>query len=66
MYLVKFRYNTFHESCLAILDQMHAMHGDTNRSIIKSFLYSPLSLPLSVQIGDFIVTQLRTFAVGWR
>jgi len=33
----KFRNNTFHESCLAILDQLHAMHGDTNRSIIKTF-----------------------------
>jgi len=37
MYLVKFHYNTFHESRLAVLDQMHAMHRDTNRSIIKTF-----------------------------
>jgi hypothetical protein len=36
MYWVKFRNNTFHESLLAILDQLHAIHLDTNGNIIKT------------------------------
>lgn len=84
MYFVKFRNNTFHECCLAILDQLHAKHCHINCSILKTFCtalsrvlfelkfcikYGEVTrmrveeIPLN-PLGDYIVKELRTFAVG--